>query len=128
VTRTRLPAVVSTTVATGTLAGCGGATPGQTAAQAACQAYAGLMRHQAATTVEQADAIRATARSDARRAADADPAWRALQRDIDDFPGRQSALSQHSAVDEVDAYFAADRRVQADGRSARGGHRSPPRP
>lgn len=61
----------------------------------------------------QADAIRASARADARRAAAADPQWAALQRDIDDFYSRQGTLQQASEG-ELDAYFAADRRVQAD--------------
>lgn len=114
----RLLAAVSVTVAAATLAGCGGASPGQAAAQDACKAYANTMRHQVATTMEQADAIRATARSDARRAADADPEWQPLQRDIEDFYSRQDTLSQQTAVNEVNAYFAADRRVQADCTSA----------
>ena len=103
---------------TATLAGCGGASPGQAAAQDACKAYADTMRHQVATTVEQADAIRATAQSDARRAADADPEWQPLQRDLEDFYSRRTALAQQAAANEVDAYFAADRRVQADCTSA----------
>jgi hypothetical protein len=114
----RLIAAVSGTVVAATLAGCGGDSPGQDAARDACRAYADTMRHQVVTTVPQADAIRATARSDARRAADADPAWQPLRRDIEDFYARQRTLSQQSAVDEVDAYFAADRRVQAQCRSA----------
>src|SRR4051794_15210647 len=105
--------VAAVLVAVAALAGCGGASPGQAAAQDACQAYANAGRHQVATTVEQTDAIRARARSDASRAADADPEWRALQHDIDDFYARQTTLSPQSPVDEVDAYFAADRRVQA---------------
>jgi hypothetical protein len=109
----RLLAAVSIALAATTLAGCG-ADPAQTAAQNACTNYANTMRHQVATTVQQADAIRAAARSAAGRAADADPQWRALQRDIDDFYARQRTLSQQSAVAEVNAYFAADRRVQAD--------------
>lgn len=96
------------------LAGCGSTSPGQAKARDACAAYANTMRHQVATTVQGAAAIRATARSDARRAAAADPRWRPLQRDIEDFFSRQGTLSQQSEVTEVDAYFAADRRVQAD--------------
>ena len=105
--------VLAAVVALG-LAGCGGASPGETAARSACTAYANTLRHQVATTVEQVDAIRETARSDAGRAADADPRWQALQRDIEDFFARQGTLAQQSSVDDVDAYFAADRRVQAD--------------
>jgi hypothetical protein len=52
------------------------------------------------------------------RAADADPEWQPLQRDIEDFYSRQSILSQQTAANEMDAYFAADRRVQADCKSA----------
>ena len=116
--RIRLLTAMSITIAAASLAGCGGASPGQAAAQDACKAYANTMRHQIATTVEQADAIRATARSDARRAADADPKWQPLQRDLEDFYSRQSTLSQQTAVNEMNAYFAADRRVQADCKSA----------
>ena len=75
----RLLAAVSVTVAAAALAGCGGTSPGQTAAQEACKAYANTGRHQVATTVQQGDAIRATARAEARRAADADPRWQALR-------------------------------------------------
>ena len=118
VTRIRLLAAVSITMGAATLAGCGGTSPGQAAAQEACKAYANTGRHQVATTVEQADAIRTAARSDARRAAEADPTWQALQRDIEDFYSRQRTLSQQTPVSEVNAYFAADRRVQADCTSA----------
>jgi hypothetical protein len=76
------------------------------------------MRHQVATTVEQADALRGTARSDARRAAAADAEWQALQRDLEEFFSRQGALPQQATVEEVNAYFAADRRVRADCTSA----------
>jgi hypothetical protein len=113
----RLLAVVSVSVAVATLAGCGDR-PGQAAARNACTAYADTGRHQVATTVEQADAIRATARSEARRAAGADPAWAALQRDIEDFYSRQRTLSQPGPLGEVNASFAADRRVRADCASA----------
>ena len=95
------------------LVSCGGDAPGQAAAQEACAAYADTGRHQVATTVAGADAIRATARKDARSAASADPTWQALQRDIEDFYSRQATL-QTATVEGMDAYFAADRRVQAD--------------
>jgi hypothetical protein len=114
VPRIRLLAAVPVALIAATLAGCGGARPGQAAAREACKAYADTGRHQLATTVRQADAIRGAARSSARRAAAAAPEWRALQRDIEDFYARQLRLSQQSAVGEADAYFAADRRVQAD--------------
>ncbi len=77
-------------------------------------AYAKTLRHSVATTIEQIDAIRQTARSDAGRAADADPRWQALQRDMEDFFARQGTLAQQTSADGVDAYFAADRRVQSD--------------
>lgn len=112
-----LAAAASIVVAALGVAGCGGS-PGKANAQAACRSYADTGRHQVATTTQQADAIRASARADARRAAAADPQWAALQRDIDDFWSRQSTLQQSSTSDEVDAYFAADRRVQADCKAA----------
>src|SRR3954469_21862689 len=100
------------------LTACGSTTPGQSAAQQACRAYAKTMRHQVATTVEGNDAIWAEARADARRAAAADPGWHALLRDIDEFHSRLTTLQQARTADELDAYFAADRRVQADCASA----------
>jgi hypothetical protein len=109
------------------LAGCGGGQPGEAAAQAACAAYADTMRHQVATTVAGADAIRAEARTQATRAARADDEWRPLQRDIDDFFARQGALSQQSTADDANAYFAADERVRADC-SAAGADIGPLRP
>lgn len=72
------------------------------------------MRHEVATTTAGNDAVWATAQDDAGRAAAADGQWAALQRDIDDFHSRLGRLGQSSTVDELDAYFAADRRVQAD--------------
>ncbi len=96
-----------------TLAACGGSSPGQVAAQQACTAFADTGRRQAATGVEDADAIRATARADAGKAAAADPEWHALQRDIEDFYARQTKLQTATEADMRD-YFAADRRVQAD--------------
>lgn len=110
----RLLAAVSVSVTAAALAGCGGPSPGQAAAQAACKAYANTSRRQVATTVAQGDAIRATARVEARRAADADPRWQALLGDIEDFYSRD--ITQGPA--ELDAHFAADRRVQADCESA----------
>jgi hypothetical protein len=99
------------------LAACGADAPGQAAAQAACTAFADTGRHQVASTVAGADAIRATAREKARSAASADPAWKALQRDIEDFYSRQATL-QSATAEGMDAYFAADRRVQADCKAA----------
>lgn len=112
----RVLAAASIVVAALGVAGCGGS-PGKAAAQAACRSYADTGRHQVATTTQEADAIRASAGADARRAAAADPQWAALQRDIADFYARQSTLQQASP-DELDAYFAADRRVQADCKAA----------
>lgn len=96
------------------LGACSSGRPGQSFAQDACTAYANTMRHQTATTVAQADTIRATARDDAHRAAAADVTWATLRDDIDEFFVRQGAFTQQSAVEEANAYFAADRRVQAD--------------
>lgn len=95
------------------LTGCGSTPAGQQDARAACAAYANILRHPTATTVAQADAVRAEARDDARRAAEADDRWRPLQRDIADFLDRMNGL-QHAPPDQLAAYFAADRRVQAD--------------
>jgi hypothetical protein len=112
--RPHLLSFVAAAVVAATLGGCGGAAPGQEAARNACAAYATTGRTQTATTVEQVDAIRATVRADARRAADAATRWRALQRDIDDAFAREAALSQARTADLLNGYFAADRRVQAD--------------
>ena len=111
-----LAAAVSVAGAFLGVAGCG-ESPGQAAAQDACRAYANTGRHQVATTLEGADAIRASAQADARRATAADSRWAALERDIADFYSLQSRLQQASA-DELDAYFAADGRVQADCKAA----------
>ena len=105
-----VPAVTAAAVAAWALAGDG---PGQDAARDACTAYANTGRHQVATTVEEADEIRAAAQADADRAAAADRSWRALRRDIGDAFAAQEALPTATAG-EVDAYFAADRRVAAD--------------
>ena len=100
-------------VAAAALAGCG-ASPAQSAAQEACKAYADTGRHQVATTVEQGDTIRAKAQTEARRAADADPRWGALLRDINDF----YSINITQGPSQLDDHFAADRRVQADCASA----------
>ena len=107
------------------LTACGGSSPGQAAAQQACTAFADTGRQQAATSVEDADTIRATARAEAGKAAAADPEWHALQRDIEDFYARQTS-SRRRPGDMVD-YFAADRRVQADCAAA-GRDIGPPEP
>ena len=113
----RLLTAALITIAATTLAACGDGSPGQSAAQDACKGYANTGRKQVATTVEGADAIRATVRADARRAATADRSWSALQRDIADAYSGESTLLTATAS-EVDAYFAADRRVEADCKSA----------
>lgn len=107
-TRFRLIAVAAVAVL-GVLAGCG-TDAAQAAAQKACEAYADTGRHQVATTVAQGESIRSTARSQARRAADGDHRWQPLRRDIEDAFAH--APSQNGT--DVTAYFAADRRVQAD--------------
>ncbi len=99
------------------LAGCGSSVPGQAAAHDACTAYANTGRHQVTTTAAGAEAIRAQAQSAAQRAASADPRWQPLQRDIEEVFTRSRTLS--TATDaEMDAYFAADRRAQADCRAS----------
>jgi hypothetical protein len=103
------------------LAGCAGASDGQVAAQAACRAYADTERHQVATTSDQADAVRARARNEAGRAAAEDDVWAQLQKDIDAAYAHLSAsAAAHNAdrpdvsVQEMEAYAAADGRVQDD--------------
>ena len=122
VTRIHVLAAVSVTVAATALAGCAGAIPGQAAAQNACQAYASTGRHQVATTVAQGDAIRATALSDARRAAEADPRWQALQRDIEDFYSRDLSQGACSGGRLLRGRSAGTGRLQV----RRRGHRTPP--
>jgi hypothetical protein len=113
VIRARSLAAVPVALVVLSLAACGGSTPGEAAAQDACLAYANTGRHQSATSVEAVDAIRATARADARKAAAADPEWDALHRDIEEFYSRQETLQTATEAEMAD-YFAADRRVQAD--------------
>ena len=82
--------------------------PGDEMAQAACRGYA-------ATPPD-----RATVDERAKRAAEANEAYAPLQRDIDDAWSRMAAMaSTHNSGGEVsaedlDGYFAADRRVRAD--------------
>jgi len=56
-------------------------------------------------------AAAAEAQSDALRAADADRRWQTLQKDIQDACRLTSFVS--ATNEELDAHFAADRRVQA---------------
>ena len=113
----RLVAVVPLAIVAATLAACSGESPGQAAAQGACQAYASFNRHSVATTAAQADAVVATARADADHAATADPAWANLQRDMTYVFSWRGSVDTATAS-QMDAYFAADRRVQADCGSA----------
>lgn len=117
-TGTRALVTLSVIVVATLLNGCAGDRPGQDAARAACSAYADTLRHQVATTVPQTDLIRARARSAADSAAQADTAWRPLRRDILDFFARQHALALNAPASDLAGYFAADRRVQSDCRSA----------
>ncbi|OIQ81791.1 hypothetical protein GALL_364410 [mine drainage metagenome] len=112
-TRSRLLTGVPLAIVAAALAACSGGGTGQAAAQGACKAYANVNRHQVTTTAAQADAVVATARADADRAATADPAWAGLQRDITYVFSRRGEFDTATAA-EMDAYFAADRRVQAD--------------
>ena len=88
------------------------APPGKRAAQAACDAYG--------NTAVKGDAPRAAAQKDADLAAASDPTWAALQRDIRAFYAQADAnTAAHDAgrtvtAQQLDAYFAADKRVRAD--------------
>ena len=92
-----------------------GDNPGDDAAQAACRAYA----KNPVSLTENAD-LRTTAAREAQRAAEADDAYAALPQDMDDAWSRMDAMaSAHNSGHEVsgtdlDAYFAADRRVRTD--------------
>ena len=113
VAHTRWLTVAAVVFVTAALAGCGSSAPGQAAAHDACTAYANTGRHQVATTTAGAEAIRAQAQSAAQSAAEADSRWQPLQRDIEEAFARARTLP--TATDaEMAAYFAADRRVQAD--------------
>ena len=109
------------------LTGCGSTAPGQVAAQDACKTYANTTRGQVPempalpsgwwTTAAGVEAVRARAQSDALRAASADARWQTLQNDIQDAYTlvRAGAATNN---EELTAYFAADRRVQADCKAA----------
>ena len=115
--RSRLLTGVPFAIVAATLAACGSGGPGQATAQGACKAYANFSRNGSITTAAQADAVVATARGDADRAAAAEPAWAGLQRDITYVFSWRGKFDTATAT-EMDAYFAADRRVQADCQSA----------
>jgi hypothetical protein len=91
----------------GTLLSACGAAPGEDAAQAACQAYAG--------TTERASALEG-----AQRAAGANDSYAALAGDMDDARSRAYAMAAaHNGGGQVSpgqlsAYVAADKRVRAD--------------
>ena len=112
---------------TAALTGCGSTAPGQVAAQDACKTYASTTRGQVPempalpsswwTTAAGVEAVRARAQSDALRATSADSRWQTLQNDIQDAYGlvRMGAATDN---EKLTAYFAADRRVQADCKAA----------
>ena len=94
-----------------------GSDPGDETARAACQAYGDATSGAAG---EQAGDVLDTARERAQRAADANDAYAALHRDLDDALSRARAWAAvqndggQVSADDVDAYFAADRQVRAD--------------
>jgi hypothetical protein len=113
VAQTRRLAVAVVVLLTGAFAACGGPVPGQAAAHEACRAYADTGRHQVATSATGAEALRTQALSAAQRAASTDSRWQPLQRDIEEVFTRPRNFATATEAD-MDAYFAADRRVQAD--------------
>jgi hypothetical protein len=114
----RLPAAASASAVLAVLTACGAGTPGQSAAGDACRAYANTGRQQGGDTVAEVDAVRATARADARLAAGADQSWTDLRTDIDEAFARERQLADATTdVRLLNAYFAADRQVEADCRS-----------
>jgi hypothetical protein len=96
------------------LASCGG-DPGDESAQAACEAYA-----QAPSSLDENAQLRTTALERAQRAGEANESYAALQSDMQDAWARSDAMATaHNAGRSVsghqlDAYFAADKRVRAD--------------
>jgi hypothetical protein len=96
------------------LASCGG-DPGDEAAQAACEAYA-----RAPSSLDENAELRTTALERAQRAGEANESYAALQSDMQDAWSRSDAMATaHNAGQPVsgrqlDAYFAADKRVRAD--------------
>ena len=95
------------------------------APQDACTAYADTTRGSVVIkTFADAEAIRARAQSEAARAASADARWQTLQTDIQDAYSHLNKMTLNNGEadasfnGEADAYFAADRRVQADCKAA----------
>jgi len=109
VARTRSLAAAAVVLVTAGLAACA---PGHAAAQDACQAYANTNRRSVAKTFAETEAVRARAQSEAAQAASADARWQALQNDIRDAYSHLNKMALNNG--EADAYFTADRRVQAD--------------
>jgi hypothetical protein len=95
------------------LTACGNG-PADDAAQAACRAYGDNP-----TTSAERSELRATASEQAQRAAAAD-SYAALPRDMADAWSRNDAMAaahnsgQVVSGEDLDAYFAADKRVRAD--------------
>jgi hypothetical protein len=96
------------------LACCGGEL-GDEAAQAACAAYA-----KAPSSLDENTALRTTALERAQRAGEANESYAALQSDMQDAWSRSDALAAtHNSggtvsAHQLDAYFAADKRVRSD--------------
>jgi hypothetical protein len=89
--------------------------PGDETAQAACRAYG-----DAASGATIGPAVRTTAMERAQRAGEANGAYAAIAGDMDDAWKRADAMATaHNgggqvSAHELDAYFAADRRVRQD--------------
>jgi hypothetical protein len=96
------------------LTGCG-AGAGDDAAQAACRAYGG-----SPGSIADGIELRTTASQEAHRAAEADAAYGTLPRDMADAWSRSDAMAaahnsgREFSADDLNAYFAADKRVRAD--------------
>ena len=111
------PLLVLLTVLLG-VAACGGP-GGQAAARSACVAYGSTP-----TNLEMAEAIAATAEKDAALAVSSDSTWTALQRDLAAASARAAANAAAQRAGhpvpgaDMQAYFAADKRVRADCKAA----------
>ena len=96
------------------LASCGGE-PGDEAAQAACAAYA-----KAPSSLDENAELRTTALERAQRAGEANESYAALQSGMQDAWSRSDALAATQnaggtvSAHQLDAYFAADKRVRSD--------------
>ena len=96
------------------LASCGGDL-GDEAAQAACEAYA-----RAPSSLAESAELRTTALERAQRAGEANESYAALQSDMQDAWSRSDAMAtahndgKSVSGHQLDAYFAADKRVRAD--------------